>query len=335
MWKLSSCYPILQDARDTLPHPRPGILAGFGCPACYKTSSNKQPLEYTKRDGHPHLIGLRVICRTNPDFKHFFQTPCLKDVIDEVNLYNQQLQGPHQFSRLLNPEFVPISGFTQSSPSTSNVSQALFVCHGVDGKYVSEHCKQRQTCSHHCSQIPPSASSTAPIASKARHPDIEVDNHVLSEQPQSRAINRRVNPQADRHAIRDLPLKAVAHHNAAQQRTQAAKDKVDLHELTLRAWLKVITLCCFRSLQQMAHDLLGPSWDLELKVLRPGSLKWQLVDANIPLMYPLHTTKLLIRKMGLPVGRCLGIVLGVAPEQNVGSVCQVPHEDNPSVHLSP
>jgi hypothetical protein len=62
MWKLSSSFPILQNARDTLPHPRPGILTGFGCPTCYKTSTNnKKPLEYTKRDGLPHLIGLRVI----------------------------------------------------------------------------------------------------------------------------------------------------------------------------------------------------------------------------------------------------------------------------------
>ncbi|KAH9816055.1 hypothetical protein DFH28DRAFT_1081911 [Melampsora americana] len=226
-----------------------------------------------------------------------------------------------------------------SSPSTSNVSEATFVCHGVDGKYASGHRKQRlkrcpnqlcqqccrssgQTCSHHRSQFPPSASLTAPITSKARDSAHEVDNHVLSEQPRSRVINRTVNPQADRHAIRDLPREAVAHHNAARQRTQAAKDKVDLHELTLRVWLKAgealeipVTALNFpryaliesRALQRVAHGLLGPSWDLELEVLRPGSLKWQLVDANIPLMYPLHTTEILIRKMGLPVESCLGI----------------------------
>ncbi|KAH9807491.1 hypothetical protein DFH28DRAFT_1148991 [Melampsora americana] len=230
-------------------------------------------------------------------------------------------------------------GATTQSQSTSNASDVLFDCHGVDGKYASGHRKQRlkrcpnklcqqccrssgRTCPHHCSKNPPSSSSTAPTASKSRYSNHEDENHVLSEQPRSRTINRILNPQADRHAIRDLPREAVPHHNAARQRTQAAKENVDLHELTLRVWLEAgealeipVTALNFpryalresRSLQRMALNLLGPSWDLELEVLRPGSLKWQLVDANIPLLYPLETTQLLIRKMGLPLESCLGI----------------------------
>ncbi|EGG03812.1 uncharacterized protein MELLADRAFT_89927 [Melampsora larici-populina 98AG31] len=242
---------------------------------------------------------------------------------------------------MLPSDLDPNSGtVTQSTTaSTSNTSEPHLECRGVNGIRASGHCKQclrrcpnklcqqccrstSQTCSHHHTKEVSSMTLTAPIPSQSRDLLLDSNNYLTSEQEQRRVVNRMINPQADRHAIKDLPREAVAHHNAVQLRTQAAKDDVAPHELTLCVWLKdgealeiPVTALNFpryaliesRSLAQIARDQLGPSWDLQLEVLRPGSLKWQIVDANIPLMYTSETTKLLIRKMGLPLESCVGI----------------------------
>ncbi|EGG09652.1 uncharacterized protein MELLADRAFT_61009 [Melampsora larici-populina 98AG31] len=321
MWKLTQDFPILQ---EKLPFPRDGVLAGFGCPICYKTCRTKNPCVYRKSD-YTHLIGLT--CRA---FDHYFRTPKIKDVIEEVSKHNQQAQHPSQFGHL------PISEPSSVTESTSKATKSDLECHGINGRFASGHRKQclKRCPNKMCQQV--DLISVADIQLECcRSSDITCSDHryvkdtpstsaaPVERQSQSRAEDpfnsalqqgsNRVNPQADRQAIKDLPREAIAHHNNARLRTQAAKDRGDDLELTLCVWLQageateiLATASNFpryalnesRSLGRLAEKILGPSWDLELE---------KLIDAHQPVPPPSDTKKLLIRAFGLPPESCVGI----------------------------
>ncbi|KAH9812295.1 hypothetical protein DFH28DRAFT_1084468 [Melampsora americana] len=313
MWKLHQGYPILLGQNQELPFPKDGILTGFGCPICYRTLKSKSPLMYVK-NALAHLIG--ITCR---DSYHYFRTPFIKDVIEEVAQYNQSKRNPSQFSHLLNSE--PSSSVEQSA---SQVTQSVIQCRGINGVFASGHriqclkqcpnnmCQQcclssDKTCTHHRHVKHKSSNSAAHIKVQLQS---RVGDLITSE---PRRSTNRFNPQADRRAFKDLPRKAIAHHNAARQRTQAAKENGSDYELTLLVWLQagehqeiLVTALTFprfalnesRSLERLAHKTLGPSWDLELE---------KLIDAHLLVTYPSEAKNLLIRASGLLLESCVGI----------------------------
>ncbi|KAH9813233.1 hypothetical protein DFH28DRAFT_929988 [Melampsora americana] len=337
MWYLTKKYPILQ---EILPYPTSGIQTGFGCPVC--PHEENHPLVYTNlhRSNNPNLIGLR--CSTFKDGTHFFQTPYLSDVIQEIHRHNQDAYNKISQLNLINSK-----GKDIAKPQPEIDVKGLVKCKGVDDLYAIGHrehclrrcpnqlcqqcCRQRaaKVCSHHRDRetevidlsIPRNSASslapsnpTLPSASKYTQSD-----RILAPLPIRPTVDRPTQrAQADKSFTKDLSRDSLAQ----SRPTQNKKDRKTTKDLTLRVWLKAgeavsigaqatdfprFALIECKPLRNAALTQLKEQWDTKLEIFQADSMEWILSDASLGYKYNLSTDTILIKAIGLRHSKCIGL----------------------------
>ncbi|EGG05412.1 uncharacterized protein MELLADRAFT_107696 [Melampsora larici-populina 98AG31] len=185
-------------------------------------------------------------CSTIKDASHFFQTPYLQDVINEVELFNKGAND---------------SGSTFNLPSSEgpddNNGANSGRCQGVNGLRASGHrgsclkrcpnqlCQQccrhmaKKVCSHHRDRN----AGTLELSTLSKPTPSSVFNtaptRILAPLPIRRTVNRPTqSAQADRAVLKDLSQDALTHYNNERRRTQNEKDGMRTRDLELQVWLK-------------------------------------------------------------------------------------------------
>lgn len=329
MWYLTKKYPILQ---EILPYPTPGTQTGFGCPVC--PYEEDHPLEYTNlyRSNNPNLIGIR--CSTFKYATHFFETPYLTDVVEEIQRHNEKAKNLTSNFNLLNSRGKNIPESRLDKDKDSNFVQ----CKGVNNRYASGHretglrrcpnqlcqqcCRQSaaRVCSHHRdrAEIIDRSIPMYPLSSPVRS-NTTSSNRALVPLPLRRTVKSPTqHVVADKSTIKGLSRDPLPQ----RSRIQNKKDGKSAKDLRLRVWLKAgegfsigaqatdfprFALIESKPLRDAAIAQLKQKWDTKLEIFKTDSMEWILSDANLSYSYSPSTTTILIKAIGLHRNNCIGL----------------------------